>query len=81
MLVINPGECIDCGVCEPECPANAIVPDTAAGSEKWVALNARLSVLLPNISEKRDPPNDADEWKGVEGKLKFLSEAFGASSS
>jgi ferredoxin len=32
MLVINPSECIDCGVCEPECPAEAILPDTESGS-------------------------------------------------
>ena len=34
MLVINPSECIDCGVCEPECPAEAILPDTEAGLEQ-----------------------------------------------
>ena len=40
MLVIHPDECIDCGVCEPECPAEAIKPDTETGLEKWLALNA-----------------------------------------
>ena len=35
MLVINPSECIDCGVCEPECPAEAILPDTEDNLEKW----------------------------------------------
>ena len=39
MLVIHPDECIDCGVCEPECPAEAIVPDTEPGHEKWLAKN------------------------------------------
>jgi NAD-dependent dihydropyrimidine dehydrogenase PreA subunit len=39
MLVINPSECIDCGVCEPECPAEAILPDTENGLEKWLELN------------------------------------------
>ena len=43
MLVINPNECIDCGVCEPECPAEAILPDTESGLEKWLELNASLS--------------------------------------
>ena len=42
MLVIHPDECIDCGVCEPECPVEAIKPDTEAGAEKWLKLNARL---------------------------------------
>ena len=47
MLVINPDECIDCGVCEPECPAGAILPDTQLGGEEtdWVALNAKYSEL------------------------------------
>ena len=40
MLVIHPDECIDCGVCEPECPVEAIKPDTEAGAEKWLTLNA-----------------------------------------
>ena len=39
MLVINPDECIDCGVCEPECPAEAIIPDSDENSEKWASLN------------------------------------------
>ena len=43
MLVINPNECIDCGVCEPECPAEAIVPDTEPNLEKWSELNAKFS--------------------------------------
>jgi ferredoxin len=43
MLVINPSECIDCGVCEPECPAEAILPDTESGQEKWLELNATYS--------------------------------------
>ena len=43
MLVINPNECIDCGVCEPECPAEAILPDTEGGLEKWLELNATFS--------------------------------------
>jgi ferredoxin len=38
MLVINPSECIDCGVCEPECPAEAILPDTESGLEQWLAM-------------------------------------------
>ena len=43
MLVIHPDECIDCGVCEPECPAEAIKPDTETGLEKWLKLNADMA--------------------------------------
>ena len=42
MLVINPDECIDCGVCEPECPAEAIMPDTEPEAEKWLGAQPRL---------------------------------------
>jgi ferredoxin len=75
MLVINPDECIDCGVCEPECPAEAILPDTEGGLEKWLELNADYSEKWPNITAKKDPPADADAQKDVEGKFdKYFSE-------
>ncbi len=74
MLVINPSECIDCGVCEPECPAEAILPDTEDGLEKWLELNTKFSNEWPNITQKKDPPDDADEHKDEEGKFeKFFS--------
>ena len=69
MLVINPSECIDCGVCEPECPAEAIVPDTESGLEPWLELNSKYASVWPNITEKRDAPADAKEWDGVPNKL------------
>lgn len=78
MLVINPDECIDCGVCEPECPAEAIASETADDSARWIALNARLAAQWPNITDKRDAPADADDWKDVPDKLKFLPEALEA---
>lgn len=68
-LVINPDECIDCGVCEPECPAEAILPDTADGVEKWAAMNREYSAQWPNITAKGETPADADEFKGVPGKF------------
>ncbi len=68
MLVINPDECVNCGVCEPECPANAIVSDTDRASEPWQELNRKYSQIWPNATQKKDPPADADEWKGKEGK-------------
>src|SRR3546814_17294488 len=66
MLVINPSECIDCGVCEPECPAEAILPDTESGQEQWLELNAKFSAEWPNITRSREAPADADEHKGEE---------------
>ena len=58
MLVINPDECIDCGVCEPECPIPALEPDTPDGAEKHVLLNPKLSEIWPVITKKKDPqPN------------------------
>jgi ferredoxin len=74
MLVIHPDECIDCGVCEPECPAEAIVPDTEPDVEKWVELNREYSEKWPNITRKTDPMPDADEMKDKEGKLEQFSE-------
>lgn len=69
MLVINPEECIDCGVCEPECPIDAIQADTVDGSESWVAFNQKYSQLWPRISLKGTPPKDSDDWKDVPQKL------------
>ncbi|MBM3556561.1 MAG: ferredoxin family protein [Alphaproteobacteria bacterium] len=74
MLVIHPDECIDCGVCEPECPAEAIVPDTEPNLEKWAELNREYSRSWPNITRKGTPPGDADEFKGKPDKFsKFFS--------
>jgi ferredoxin len=68
MLVINPEECIDCGVCQPECPIDAILPDTEPGMEKWVEINAQYAAQWPNITVKKDPPLDADIWVDVPNK-------------
>ena len=74
MLVINPSECIDCGVCEPECPAEAILPDTEDNLEQWLELNAKFSAEWPNVTQKKEPPSDADDHKGEEDKFeKFFS--------
>src|SRR5258707_15756350 len=67
MLVINPSECIDCGVCEPECPAEAILPDTEAGPEKMLDMNATYPGEGPNITAKSETPPDPDQHKGEEG--------------
>ena len=68
-MVIDPDECIDCGVCEPECPAEAIIPDSDGQAEKWLGLNRDYSASWPNITRKGEAPADADAWKGVDGKF------------
>lgn len=69
MLVIHPDECIDCGVCEPECPVDAIKPDTEPGLEKWLELNAKYASEWPNITAKKDAAPDADAFDGVPDKF------------
>ena len=73
-LVIHPDECIDCGACEPACPTSAIFPEESLPAKwtEYVALNADLAKKWPNISEKKDPLPDADQWKAVEDKRKLL---------
>ena len=78
MLVIHPDECIDCGVCEPECPIEAIHADTEENMEKWVEVNKIYSEKWPNISTMKKPPEDAKEWENVENKYeKYFSEKSG----
>ena len=69
MLVIRPDECIDCGVCEPECPPKAIFPDSDSSAGKWLALNAEYAAKWPNITRKGTPPPDADAWIDVPEKF------------
>jgi ferredoxin len=69
MLVIKPEECIDCGACEPECPAGAIMRDTAPGAEKWVEFNRRYAALWPNIRNPGVVPEDAEDWLEIKDKL------------
>lgn len=69
MLVIHPDECIDCGVCEPECPVEAIKPDTEPGLEKWLEINRKFSEAWPNITAKKAAPPDADAYKDQKGKF------------
>ena len=69
MLVIHPDECIDCGVCEPECPVEAIKPDTEPALEQWLKLNAKYAAVWPNVTIKREPPATFREFDGVPGKF------------
>tara|TARA_B100000579_G_C22765704_1_gene821282 strand:+ start:930 stop:1271 length:342 start_codon:yes stop_codon:yes gene_type:complete len=79
MLVIKPDECIDCGVCEPECPVEAIQPDTDGIAEGLLKINSKFSEIWPNITKKRpnDVPIDQEKWRGVKDKIKYLSEKPG----
>jgi ferredoxin len=73
-LVIDPEECIDCTLCEPECPAKAIFSEDDLPEEfrDFVALNAELAQQWPVITERKDPLPDAQEWDGVSNKLPHL---------
>lgn len=75
-LVINPEECIDCALCEPECPIEAIFSedDISEEDKNMVIINERLSKVWPVITKKKDPLTDADKWKNVKGKIKYLEE-------
>lgn len=73
-LVIDPIECVDCTLCEPECPAKAIFPeeDVPADQHAYIELNAELSKVWPKISEMKESLADASEWDGKTGKLAHL---------
>lgn len=72
MLVIHPDQCIDCGVCELECPVNAIIPDTQPSSEKWLAFNRNYAEKWPRITQKGVPPRDAALWNDTPNKIQYL---------
>jgi len=74
-LVINPDECIDCAVCIPECPVDAIrVDDDVEDKDFWYDLNERLSKKWPVITKKKPAPADAEEWAGKPNKIDLLEE-------
>jgi len=74
MLVINPEECIDCGVCEPECPVDAIISDTEDKNEKWLKINQEYSEIWPNITIKKDAPVDSAKYENENDKFnKYFS--------
>ena len=80
MLVIHPDECIDCGVCEPECPVEAIVPDSDESAAAWLELNTEYASKWPNITAKGTPPADSEEWKGKPDKKQLFSPNPGSGS-
>jgi ferredoxin len=73
-LVIHPDECIDCALCEPECPANAIFSEDElpADQKDFLALNTELAQIWPNITLRKAAPEDAETWNGKPGKRELL---------
>jgi len=68
MLMINPDECIDCGVCEPECPVEAIKPESEE-LVNLIELNRKYSAIWPQITTKKDPLPEADKYKDEKNKF------------
>lgn len=78
MLVIHPDECIDCGVCEPECPIDAIIPDTDKRASAWLEMNRAYAGAWPVITKMKPPLEKADLFKDVKDKFtKFFSDKPG----
>ena len=76
ILYIHPDECIDCSLCEPECPIDAIVSDEDIKDDdkKFLEINERLSKKWPVLAQAKDAPADAKEWENKKNKLKLLEE-------
>jgi ferredoxin len=78
MLVIHPDDCIDCGVCEPECPIDAISSDGVADADRWLEVNRQYASQWPKVTRKINPAPDPDQWKDVGDKFDlFFSERPG----
>ena len=78
MLVINPDECIDCGVCVPECPVDAIISESEDREQKWYHVNLEYSNKWPVITEKKDPLPEAEEYANITDKYdKHFSDKSG----
>ena len=73
-LVIHPDECIDCALCEPECPVDAIFSEDeiTEGQEQFAEINAELAAIWPNITEMKEAPADAEEWAEKKDKVQYL---------
>jgi len=74
MLAIDPDECIDCALCVPECPVDAIFAedDVPNDQQGFLALNAELAKNWPVIAHKIPAPDDAKDWESVSHKLEHL---------
>ena len=74
MVYIHPDECIDCALCEPECPIDAILSEDELPEDQidFIEINAKLADVYPNISEAKEPLPDADKYKDIKEKKHFL---------
>ena len=74
-LVIHPDECIDCALCEPECPIDAILSEDELPEDQidFIEINAKLADVYENITESKDALPDADNYKDIEEKVQFLN--------
>ncbi|MEK6734784.1 MAG: ferredoxin FdxA [Pseudomonadota bacterium] len=79
MLVINPDECIDCGVCEPECPVEAIKPESEDIIE-WIEINREYAAKWPGITVKKNPLPEAEQFKDKQNKKDLFSPNPGSGS-
>ena len=78
MLVIHPDECIDCGVCEPECPIEAIIPDSNPKAADYLEVNRDYAGKWPNLTRAKPALPEAEEFKNIPDKFpKYFSEAPG----
>lgn len=75
-LVIDPDECIDCALCEPECPVEAICSedDLPEAQAQFLEINAEKAKIWPTITAHKEPLPDAEEWNGVKDKLQYLED-------
>jgi len=73
-LTIDPNECIDCAVCVPECPVNAIYAedDVPGDQQQFIKMNLELAKQWPSITKSKAPLPDADDWKDIKSKLEHL---------
>ena len=78
-IAINPDECIDCALCEPECPSKAIFSedDLPEQFKHFKELNKELAEAWPNLTRKKDSLPDAEEWKDKPSKLQYLDKTSG----
>lgn len=74
MLIIDPEECIDCALCEPECPIDAIVSEDDLSDEQniFLEINSKLTSVYKPITACKPAPDDAKSWEGVENKRQYL---------
>lgn len=77
-VVIDPNECIDCGVCIPECPESAIFPEEEVPEDQleYIELNRELSAVWPSIKHKKPYAPDADSWREIKNKIKYIKKEW-----